>query len=526
MKKITLLIIILISNLGISQINYLSTDYAVQGESFIVSTATAAGLTLDYEQTGANFNWDYSTLVPNSQETLLYQNPNNAGYKNIWCLLNGYLFNCSTQFNNNFNLATKLSNGIQIQGYGLTNIIDHLKLSSTSLEDRMIGASITVGGTSVPFAASYQTPDKLYQFPINYNDNYTNNFALSIDLSSVNVPIQYASTGQRTNLVDGWGSLSTPFGTFANVLKMKTTVVNNITVTANGTTTQNTITNVSYKWFDKAYGIPVLQVDGTLVGTNFIPNSVTYFDIQHCLVPAAMFAFLPATNDFNPIVNNTSISFINASNNYNTVSWDFGDGSASSTSENPTHNYSCPGVKQVTLIITNTFCIPNQTDTLTLPVTITDTQNAFTTGVTIGSTTLSADRTLAGTTYQWLDCDNSNAPITNATSQIFTPPSATGNYAVQLTTNGCVSLSDCYSLTDLGIIKLEDGTKVYFYPSPTKGKIFIANIDLDTIKEVSIYNILGTLVTNKLDLVGQTSGLYFVKIITDKGTFVQKLIKE
>ena len=30
----------------------------------------------------------------------------------------------------------------------------------------------------------------------------------------------------------------------------------------------------------------------------------------------------------------------------------------------------------------------------------------------------------------------------------------------------------------------------------------------------------------KLDLVGQTSGLYFMKIITDKGTFVQKLIKE
>jgi hypothetical protein len=526
MKKITSLLIFLITTLGMSQVSYLSTDYAVQGQSFIVSTATAAGLTLDYEQTGANFNWDYSTLIPNSQETLLYQNPNNAGYKNIWCFLNGYLFNCSTQFNNNFNLASKLTNGIQIQGYGLSNIIDHLKLSATSLEDRMIGASITVGGTSVPFAASYQTPDKLYQFPINYNDNYTNNFALNIDLSSVNVPIQYTSIGQRTNLVDGWGSLTTPFGTFANVLKMKTTVVNNITITANGTPTQNTVTTVSYKWFDKAYGIPVLQVDGTLAGSNFVPSTVTYFDIQHCLTPTAMFAFFPATGDFNPATNNASISFINASNNYNTLSWDFGDGSAVSTSENPTHNFSCPGVKQITLTITNTFCSPNQTDTLTLPVTITDTQNAFTTGVTVGNASLSADRTLVGTTYQWLDCDNANTPVANATSQLFTPPSATGNYAVQLTTNGCVSVSNCYSLTDLGTVKLEDNNKAYLYPNPTQGKILVTNLNMDSIKEVNIYNVLGTIVSNKLDLSNQPKGLYFVKLTTDTGSIIQKLIKE
>ena len=125
----------------------------------------------------------------------MYQNPNNAGYRTVWCFLNGFIFNCTTQFNNNFNLATKLTNGLQIQGFGISNVIDHLKLSSTLLEDKMIGASITVNGTSVPFVASYQTADKIYQFPINFNDNYTNNFALSVDLTSFGVPIQYASVG-------------------------------------------------------------------------------------------------------------------------------------------------------------------------------------------------------------------------------------------------------------------------------------------------------------------------------------------
>jgi PKD repeat protein len=361
MKKITLFLLSLVSALSFAQTTYLSSDFAVVNEQFIVSHSTTGLVGNDFVQTGANFNWNYSTLTPSTQETLLYQNPNNAGYKTIWCFFNGYLFNCNSQFNNNFNLATKLTDGIQIQGYGLSNLIDHLKKSTTLLENKMLGASITFGGTTLPIVASYQTPDVIYQFPIAYNDNYTTNNAINVDLTSLGVPIQYASTGQRTNLVNGWGSLTTPFGTFPNVLKMKTTVVNNSTVTANGTPTQTTLTTISYKWFDPAYGIPVLQVDGNEAASQFVPTTITYFDIQRCLTPNALFGFFPVAGDFNPATNNASVSFINGSTNYDVVSWNFDDGSANSTAINPTHTFSCPGVKQVTLTVTNEFCSPDQT---------------------------------------------------------------------------------------------------------------------------------------------------------------------
>jgi hypothetical protein len=306
---------------------------------------------------------------------------------------------------------------------------------------------------------------------------------------------------------------------------MKTTLVNNITITNNGTPQQTTVTTVSYKWFDKAYGIPVLQVDGTLVANQYVPNTVTYFDIQRCLTPSALFAFLPVASDFNPTTNSASVSFIDLSTNYDALSWNFGDGSAASTAVNPTHNYSCPGVKQVTLTVTNAFCTPDQIDTITIPVTITDTQNAFTTTVTVGNASLFADRTLTGTTYQWLDCDNNNQPIPNATSQIFTPPLVNGNYAVQLTTNGCVSVSSCYSLTSLATVTLDENTRVHLFPNPTKGKIFISNDEL-VIKEVSVYNVLGSLVAKTLDLTGQAKGLYIVKITTDRGSIIRKISKE
>ena len=108
MKKSTFILFIFIFNqIGFSQTTYTSTNFANAGDQLMVSTSTPAGLTLDYVQTGTNINWDYSALIPASQEPLIWQNPNTAGYKNIWCLLNGYLFNCNSQFNNNFNTFEK-----------------------------------------------------------------------------------------------------------------------------------------------------------------------------------------------------------------------------------------------------------------------------------------------------------------------------------------------------------------------------------------------------------------------------------
>ena len=61
--------------------------------------------------------------------------------------------------------------------------------------------------------------------------------------------------------------------------------------------------------------------------------------------------------------------------------------------------------------------------------------------VTQTGSQLSAD--VAGATYQWIDCDNGNAAITGETAQTF-DPTASGNYAVVVTLNGCTDTSACY----------------------------------------------------------------------------------
>jgi PKD repeat protein len=523
MNKFTLLFFCLCLNV-FGQSTYTAANFASVGDSFFITTPTTAALQLDYTVTGTNFAWDYSTLVPNTQETRAWSNPNTSGYKTVWCLLNGYLFNCNTQFNNNFNLSTQLTEGLVIQGMGLTNVVDHLNKSTSGLQNKMIGAQVTVNGSTLPLVVSYSDPDDIYQFPMTFGATATNPYAINTDLTALGVPVQIVSTGQRTNLVEGWGTLVTPFGTFSNVLKLKSTLVQNTTITYNGTPQTTSQTTVSYQWFDPAYKIPVLDATGNLVNNVWTPTSVTFMDYQRCLTPQASFVYYPIQPDYNPATPGAVVNFINTSSNYDISDWDFGDGTPHSSIKSPNHTYTCPGVKMVTLTITNQFCDPDQIETITLPITITDSQNIFTNEVTVTATDLTAVRSTAGTTYQWLDCDNNNAPIAGANTQVFTPQGP-GNYAVQLTTNGCVSISDCYSFTMLNATVFESD-QIKLVPNPTDGNFVILGIPEETIQSLAIYDLVGKRVATTADLTGLVSGIYILKIKTNQGLLQKKIIKQ
>jgi PKD repeat protein len=523
MKRI-ILFVGLISAVVNGQATYTSANFASAGDSFFITTPTAASLQLDYEVTGTNFAWDYSALVPDTQETTQWTNPNSSGYKTVWCFLNGFIFNCNTQFNANFNLAAKLSDGLVLQGLGLANVISHLNKTNSALQNKMIGAQVTANGSTVPFVVSYTDPDDIYQFPMTFGATATNPFAINTDLTALGFPVQINATGQRTNEVVGWGTLVTPYGTFANVLKLKSTLVQSTTITANGTPQTTDRTTVSYQWFDPAHKIPVLDVSGDLVNSVWTPTSVRFMDFQRCLNPQAAFAYFPLQPDYDPATSGATVNFVNGSSNYDVSDWNFGDGSPNTSVKSPTHTFTCPGMKMVTLTVTNQFCDPDLTDTITIPIMISDSQNVFTTNVTATSTTLTADRTATGTTYQWLDCNNNNAPILGATNQIFTP-SVDGVYAVRLTTNGCIDVSDCIPFTVLSLPEYSTN-KVQLLPNPTSGMFEIVGVSPASIQSLTVVDLLGKVVATKPDLTSLAQGVYVVKIKTASELYQIKVVKK
>jgi alpha-tubulin suppressor-like RCC1 family protein len=150
--------------------------------------------------------------------------------------------------------------------------------------------------------------------------------------------------------------------------------------------------------------------------------------------------------------------------------------------------------------------------------------------VSIFGNTLTADET--GATYQWLDCDNANSPISGATNQSF-EPGVSGNFAVEVTKDGCTSTSDCQSLSLSGLNEYAH-INISAYPNPTTGELTIllgelANSDITAVVKNSIgqeilrkkYNC-----GNKLDLVIEgAAGIYFVELITADKSAIVKVIK-
>ncbi len=165
--------------------------------------------------------------------------------------------------------------------------------------------------------------------------------------------------------------------------------------------------------------------------------------------------------------------------------------------------------------------------TVTLDLTI----NMVNAGASLSGQTLTADAT--GATYQWLDCDNGMSAISGETNQSFTP-SATGNYAVIVTENGCTDTSGCMSVTVLGLPENSFGDQLTVYPNPTAGNV---HVDLGAVyqsAEVTITDLSGRVIysdkykhAQKIEMkLKEPAGTYLMTITADDKKAVLYLVRE
>lgn len=165
--------------------------------------------------------------------------------------------------------------------------------------------------------------------------------------------------------------------------------------------------------------------------------------------------------------------------------------------------------------------------------TVTQTQDVVIEDIEVAVTqnggTLSADQ--SGATYQWVDCDNANAPVANETSQDFTP-SASGNYAVEVTMNGCTETSSCVSMIVTGLDE-ERVAQLGIYPNPNNGQF---NVELNGVEGKATLNVLDvmgrqmytkTMIMNgairEIVNLSVAKGSYLLQVITDYGVITQKM---
>ncbi|MDQ3192158.1 MAG: M12 family metallo-peptidase, partial [Bacteroidota bacterium] len=189
----------------------------------------------------------------------------------------------------------------------------------------------------------------------------------------------------------------------------------------------------------------------------------------------------------------------------------------SNTQNISTNNYN--------FIVNGTSTTQNNSLTLNLALTNIDTV------LTINNGTLTSSQSNA--TYQWLDCNNSNQPISGEISQTFTPTATSGNYAVMIGINNCSASSTCHQINTTS---LDENSKkqLKIFPNPAKETVNISGINSNT-KAIKITDLQGRLLSTissfdaeiiSINISAFPTGMYFIQIESDDASDYYKLILE
>jgi hypothetical protein len=151
------------------------------------------------------------------------------------------------------------------------------------------------------------------------------------------------------------------------------------------------------------------------------------------------------------------------------------------------------------------------------------------TTVSISGSIITSNQT--GSAYRWLACDSDYNVIPGENSQNYTATSS-GNYAVEITKNGCVDTSACSLILTIGIENPLEFEKLFIYPNPAKKSLTVSG--LEQAKEISLIDLTGKVVFHTfsiseksmtIDLTTISNGMYFLQVRTEKKLTAYKVIK-
>ncbi|HBG71512.1 MAG: hypothetical protein A2W93_05860 [Bacteroidetes bacterium GWF2_43_63] len=266
MKKFFLASFILISLQSFSQITLSESDFPSTGNTYVVSILNDLG-TYDFVSTGANYSWDFSQMVPQSQDTIEFISASNTSLPLTYI----------AAFNNSFTDPEHDADVANYQDYEspmptvtIENFYAFYKIQSDAYIQ--VGAGLTIN--SAPLPVLYNPMDTIVMLPAAFGNMDTCFSAFNATIPTLGY---YSEERTRYNSIDGWGTLITPFGTFdALRILSYSEIHDSLYYEAYGMGFPMDRTETEYKWYAHGYSIPVLQVvirDGMSAS-----STVTYID--------------------------------------------------------------------------------------------------------------------------------------------------------------------------------------------------------------------------------------------------------
>lgn len=211
-----------------------------------------------------------------------------------------------------------------------------------------------------------------------YDDTISSQITWGLDLSPTGQNIQYVSHQDRLSAVDGWGTLVTPFGTFAEALRVRSVITRNDTLTSDTLSVPISVTQVEYTWYDQEYGLPVMLANGLILDTVETINVLQYLNDQFCVGPELLLES-DMSSYFLDENGEAQASFtVDEIVPADTYTWVFGDGTTVTGGPEMTHTYGAEGEFTVTVIGCLEHCLPlNSCTEVTLQIEVIDTTSAI-----------------------------------------------------------------------------------------------------------------------------------------------------
>ncbi|KFF74693.1 hypothetical protein HX13_11630 [Chryseobacterium sp. P1-3] len=243
MKKLNSILCIVIGIIGYAQP---SITRSALDQINVTRTFKAGDVPLTATQgsAGANVSWDFSAyIVPNVNSTVTNECPGQS--------------NCFR-----FPGANRITKPTLSDVYDFTSMSD--------AEAIMLGSY--AGPSFGDVTMTYTDPLIDFKFPVTYLQQFTDNYQFNTVSGGIG---SSSESGQVVNNVDAYGTITTPAGTFSNVIRVKKMRTGIQTVPG---LPPFTYTNEAYIWISQSAGIVFSFAINSFVlnGTTNVTKSVSY----------------------------------------------------------------------------------------------------------------------------------------------------------------------------------------------------------------------------------------------------------
>jgi hypothetical protein len=251
-----------------AQITITAADMPVSGDTLRSSAANPA-VSVNFSTTGANTTWNYASLVPVSQTVDTYKTALqvNAAYA-VTISPNAYGYKV---------FDTLSAVGSQTLPISVEKGYTFFSKKPNGSPNRFVAEGFGAIVAGFPTPAAYDDEDEWYFFPLAYGDHDTSTFHLNVNILGLGSLIQ---SGTRHTMVDGWGTVTTPYFTSpVNCIRVRSEVTEIDSVVFNGTPLPPIPRHyVEYKWLANNQHYPVLWITTNVVGSNETVTGVRYRD--------------------------------------------------------------------------------------------------------------------------------------------------------------------------------------------------------------------------------------------------------